>query len=102
MEGVLRGEWGFAGVTVSDFIWGLRDAALSLRAGLDVEEPFAQQRARDLPGALERGEVTWEHVDRAARRILGTQLRAYARRDEAEPDASVVFCGEHGALSREV
>ncbi len=41
LEGVLRGEWGFEGVTVSDFIWGLRDAAKSLRAGLDVEEPFA-------------------------------------------------------------
>jgi beta-glucosidase len=40
MEGILRGEWGFTGVTVSDFIWGLRDAATSLRAGLDVEEPF--------------------------------------------------------------
>jgi beta-glucosidase len=102
MEGVLRGEWGFTGVTVSDFIWGLRDAALSLRAGLDVEEPFAQQRAQHLPAALERGEASWDHVDRAARRILGTQLRAYARRDEAEPDASVVFSAEHRALSREV
>src|SRR3954468_17004868 len=45
MEGVLRREWGFEGVTVSDFIWGLRDPAKSLRNGLDVEEPFRQQRA---------------------------------------------------------
>ncbi|MCW2626027.1 MAG: beta-glucosidase [Mycobacterium sp.] len=61
---MLRGEWGFGGVTVSDFVWGLRDAAKSLRAGLDVEEPFAQQRAQYLPDALQTGEVTWEHVDR--------------------------------------
>jgi beta-glucosidase len=102
LEGVLRAQWGFTGVTVSDFIWGLRDAAASLRAGLDVEEPFAQQRARHLPAALESGEVTWGHVERAARRILGTQLRAYARREPAEPDPSVVFSAPHRALAREV
>src|SRR5674476_179179 len=48
MEGVLRKQWGFSGITVSDFIWGLRDASLSLHAGLDVEEPFRQQRAQYL------------------------------------------------------
>jgi beta-glucosidase len=102
LEGVLRGQWGFAGVTVSDFVWGLRDAAKSLRAGLDVEEPFAQQRAQHLPDALQTREVTWEHVDRAARRILGTQLRSYATRNTAEPAASVVFCEGHRALARDV
>ena len=102
LEGVLRGRWGFEGVTVSDFLWGLRDAAKSLRAGLDVEEPFVQQRARYLPEALRTGAVTGEHVDRAARRILGTQLRYYARRDEATPPLSVVFSKTHRTLAREV
>ena len=102
LEGVLRHEWGFEGVTVSDFLWGLRDAAKSLRAGLDVEEPFVQQRALHLPGALADGSVTTEHVDRAARRILGTQLRFYAQRADAAPPASVVFSDEHRALAREV
>jgi beta-glucosidase-like glycosyl hydrolase len=102
LEGVLRGEWGFTGVTVSDFVWGLRDAAKSVRAGLDVEQPFAQQRAQHLPEALQSGGVTWGHVDRAARRILGTQLRSYATRDAAEPAASVVFSEGHRALARDV
>ncbi|MEU9017810.1 glycoside hydrolase family 3 C-terminal domain-containing protein [Actinomadura sp. NPDC048394] len=102
LEGVLRGRWGFTGVTVSDFVWGLRDAALSLRAGLDVEEPFRQQRARHLPSALESGRVSWDEVDRAARRVLRTQLRHYATRAEDEPPADVVFCPEHRALAREV
>ncbi len=78
LEGVLRARWGFEGVTVSDFLWGLRDAAKSLRAGLDVEEPFVQQRAQHLPEAIRSGGVTQEHIERAARRILGTQLRYYA------------------------
>jgi beta-glucosidase-like glycosyl hydrolase len=102
MEGILRGEWGFEGVTVSDFIWGLRDAALSLHAGLDVEEPFRQQRGEYLPGDLESGRASWADVDRAARRILGTQLRFYAGRSTPEPDPSVVFSADHRALAREV
>jgi beta-glucosidase-like glycosyl hydrolase len=101
MEGILRGEWGFQGVTVSDFIFGLRDAGLSLRAGLDVEEPFRQQRAQRLPGDLASGRVSWEHVDRAARRILRTQLAHYARDRDDEPGLDVVFSDEHRALARE-
>lgn len=101
MEGILREEWGFAGVTVSDFIFGLRDAAKSLRAGLDVEEPFRQQRAGQLPADLEAGRVVWSDVDRAARRILATQLAFFARPLDAEPGLEVVFSPEHRALSRE-
>ncbi|GAA2642868.1 glycoside hydrolase family 3 protein [Paractinoplanes durhamensis] len=95
MEGILRGRWGFAGVTVSDFIFGLRDAHASLRAGLDVEEPFRQQRAEQLTTAD-------EYVDRAARRILRTQLAFHARDLEPEPSAAVVFGAEHRELAREV
>ena len=36
LTGILRDQWGFRGVVVSDFMWGLRDAVLSLRAGLDI------------------------------------------------------------------
>lgn len=101
MEGILRGEWGFTGVTVSDFIFGLRDPARSLRAGLDVEEPFRQQRAQRLPDDLEEGRASWDDVDRAARRILSTQL-AFASRDLApEPGPDVVFSLEHRQLARD-
>jgi beta-glucosidase len=102
LEGVLREEWGFEGVTVSDFLWGLRDAAKSLRAGLDVEEPFAQQRAQHLPEAIRSGAVTDDHIERAARRILSTQLRSYARRQDSEPSSAVVFSEAHRDLAREV
>jgi beta-glucosidase-like glycosyl hydrolase len=102
LEGVLRAEWGFEGVTVSDFLWGLRDAAKSLRAGLDVEEPFAQQRAQYLPEAIRSGDVTDDHIERAARRILGAQLRYCARRAVSEPSPSVVFSEAHRNLAREV
>jgi beta-glucosidase len=101
LEGVLRAEWNFQGVTVTDFVWGMRDAAKSLRAGLDVEEPFAQQRAEHLPGDLAAGRASWVDVDRAARRILATQLRSYANRAPEEPSTEVVFSTAHRALARE-
>ncbi|WP_151482061.1 beta-glucosidase family protein [Streptomyces albicerus] len=103
LTGILRDEWGFEGVTVSDFFYGLRDAAASLSAGLDVEEPFAQQRAQHLPADLASGRACWEHVDRAALRILTTQLRFAARHDTLPaPDPSVVACAEHRELARTV
>ena len=98
---ILREDWGFAGIAVSDFIWGLRDAVASLEAGLDVEEPFAEQRAERLPAALAADPSLRELVDAAAARILAVQLRFAARRAADEPDASVVFSAGHRALARE-
>lgn len=99
---VLRGWWHFEGVAVSDFIWGLRDPVRSLTAGLDVEEPFAEQRRQHLPAALEAQPGLWSDVDAAVGRILATQLRFAARRAPAEPASAVVFSAGHRALAREV
>ena len=62
----------------------------------------AQARVGQLPPALEKGDVaTWAHVDRAALRILSTQIRHYSTRDAEEPAKSVVFSAEHRALAHE-
>jgi beta-glucosidase len=99
---ILRDEWGFEGFVMSDFIWGLRDPVGSLAAGLDLEMPFAQQRAAALPAALAAREASWDDVDRAARRILRTQLRFVAGLDAAPPGPDVVACEEHRRLARHV
>jgi beta-glucosidase len=101
LTGVLREQWDFRGVVVSDFVWGLRDAVLSLRAGLDVEAPFRQQRARELPAALADGRADWADVERAGRRILATQLRYAAALETPAPSEEVVVSPEHRALARE-
>ena len=99
---VLRNRWHWNGVTVSDFVFGLRDAAASLNAGLDLEEPFAQQRALHLRDRISQEETTWEMVERSGLRLIAAQLRAYAARTTAEPGAGVMACAEHRALAREV
>lgn len=99
---VLREQWGWDGITVSDFIWGLRDAATSLNAGLDLEEPFAQQRAQHLPAQIESGETSWAMVERAGVRLLAAQLRSYATRTVENPGPDTMANADHRALAREV
>ncbi|OJJ07017.1 hypothetical protein ASPVEDRAFT_46397 [Aspergillus versicolor CBS 583.65] len=99
---ILREEWGFDGLVMSDFVFGLRDAALSVRNGLDIEAPFIQQRSMHLESALESGRLSLEDIDRACERILRKQLEFAVRTQDSQPGLDVVFCDEHRALAREV
>jgi beta-glucosidase len=98
---ILRKEWGFDGFVISDFLFGLRDAPLSLRSGLDIEAPFRNLRARYLKKALEAGEVSQDDVYRACSNILRRQIMGAVKREVTEPPASIVFCKEHRLLARE-
>jgi beta-glucosidase len=97
---VLREEWGFDGIVVSDFQFGLRDPIASLHAGLDVEMPYRQQRAQHLPEAVAEGRLDGATVDAVAARVIATLLR-FARVLEATQEPSVLACDAHRALARE-
>lgn len=99
---VLRELWGWPGATVTDFIWGMRDGGKALNAGMDLEEPFRQQRAHHLRQQLESGETSWEMVERAGVRLMRVQLASYAGRQEPSPPDSVVADSEARALARTV
>ncbi|HVN51371.1 MAG TPA: glycoside hydrolase family 3 N-terminal domain-containing protein [Acidimicrobiales bacterium] len=99
---VLRDEWGFEGFVISDWIFGVRDAAASLSAGLDVEMPYRMVRAQHLPAALERGEASWDDVDAAVARVVSTLLRFDKILSAPPPSRDVIGSAEHRALAREV
>ncbi len=99
---ILRDEWGFEGFVISDWIFGIRDAALSLRAGLDVEMPYRMIRAGGLRPALDEGEASWDEVALAAERVVTTRLRFEDVLCRPAPDRSILACPEHRALAREV
>ena len=99
---ILRDEWGFEGFVISDFVFGVHDAAASVRAGLDIEMPFRMARARHLPGALERGEVTWAEVDHAVQRVVATLLRFDAVLSRPAPSPETLGTPAHRDLAREV
>ena len=102
LSGVLRDEWGFEGFVISDWILGLRDAATSLRAGLDIEMPYRMVRAQHLPAALERGDVSWDDVDRAVTRVVATLLRFDRVLSATSPSTDVLGSPAHRSLAREV
>ncbi|MFO1046909.1 MAG: glycoside hydrolase family 3 N-terminal domain-containing protein [Geminicoccaceae bacterium] len=85
LTGLVRGEWGFAGVQVSDYaaiaelvVQGVaadlaEAAALALRAGVDIDL-MGNAYAGGLPAALRRGLVEMADLDGAVRRILALKL----------------------------
>ena len=96
---ILRDDWGWDGLVVTDFIMGLRDPVASVRAGCNIEMPFRQQRAQVLPGAVASGELDVADIDARVAETLATFLR-FARVFANAPDRSVVGCAEHRALAR--
>ncbi len=101
---VLKGEWGFDGFVMSDFVFGVRSGT-AVAAGQDLEMPF-RWRFRSLGRHVRQGTVTAERVDDAVRRLVRQQVRCADR--TAEPDRpgryspAVVASAEHRALAREV
>lgn len=98
---ILRDEWGFDGIVVSDFVYGLRNPAGSVRAGMDIEMPFRQQRAQALEEAVRDGSLSVAEVDTAVRRIVATVLRFDAATPDEAPDAGLLAGPSHRALARE-
>ncbi len=99
---ILRDEWGYEGFVISDWIFGMRDAARSVRAGLDIEMPYRMVRAVHLTDALERGDVSWADVDACVTRVVATLLRFDEVLSTPNPLRSVIGAAEHRALTREV
>ena len=99
---VLRDEWGFDGFVISDWVFGMRDAATSLHAGLDIEMPWRMIRFQNLPAALESGEASWNEVDQAVTNLISTLLRFDDVLSAPNPPKSVVGAPSHVALAREV
>ena len=98
---VLRDEWGFEGFVISDWILGLRDAATSVNAGLDIEMPYRMVRQQYLPAAIERGEVSWDTIDRSVERIIATLLRFDRVLSSPSPSIDLLGGPEHRSLARE-
>ena len=85
---ILRDEWGFDGVVVSDFFTvpmltgyhrtaknQAEAAAMALEAGLDIELPQTICYGQPLREAVAKGEVSAEVIDQAVARILTMKFK---------------------------
>ena len=66
---VLRDDWGFEGLVMTDWFGG-RDAAAQVSAGNDLLEPGTKKQWDALREASEDGRLSPEIIDRAAGRII--------------------------------
>ena len=95
---ILRGQWGFDGVVVSD--WGaVGDRVSAMAAGLDLAMPGGDPALDNaVVAAVEAGKLDEATVDAAARNVL-TMLQRIA---DGAPRAWPVDLDAHHALAREV
>lgn len=69
LEDVLRGEFGFNDVIVSDW-WAVHSQFRRVKAGVDIEMPFTDKSYDDLKTAYDKGLITDEEIDVCVERIL--------------------------------
>ncbi|MER5261985.1 glycoside hydrolase family 3 N-terminal domain-containing protein [Actinosynnema sp. NPDC002837] len=96
---VLREEWGFDGVVVSD--WGaVNDRVAALRAGLDLEMPPTGTDA-EVVAAVERGELDESALDAVVDRLRRLEERLGAARARAADEELAAIRRDNAELARE-
>ncbi len=105
LTGILREEWGFEGVVVSDYFAVERlisqhhtaadkkeAACQALEAGIDIELPSADCYS-ELAEAIQEGRIAQDTLDRAVLRVLRLkqELGLFDRSDVAADQAAAVF-----------
>ncbi len=116
LQDILRDEWGFDGVIVSDYaaIWELvihgyaedeKDAAYkALMAGVDVEM-CSTMYAQNLSKLLSEGKITEEQINKAVLRVLrlkeklGLFEKPYGIADTKKAK-EVILCDKHREIAR--
>ncbi len=96
LRDILRGEWGYEGVVISDWA-GTNNKVNSTIAGSDLEMPACRYGADDIVKAVESGELDIKYVDECVMRILTLveQTTGTGKKGENGFDAE-----EHHALAK--
>lgn len=92
---VLRGEWGFEGMVVSDW-GGINDRVEGVKAGNDLEMPGnGGMNDRKIVKAVKAGELSMEDLDKVVLRLIKFAIEAKPNESTGEIDFD-----KHHALAR--
>lgn len=99
LEDVLRSEWGFKGIVVSDWDAGM-DGVAQIRAGNDIVEPGYDIQYKAIIEAVKNGTLSESDLDRNVKRILEYVIKTpayFGYKNSNKPDIS-----EHKAIARKI
>ncbi|KAF4984051.1 hypothetical protein FZEAL_664 [Fusarium zealandicum] len=84
LKDVLRGDWGWEGLVMSDW-GGTNSVAAAVNAGMDLEMPGPPRLRKEsaVKEALERGELTESTIDERARAVIQFALKLKAHEEAA-------------------
>ncbi|KAK6070728.1 thermostable beta-glucosidase B (glycosyl hydrolase family 3) [Seiridium cupressi] len=99
---VLREDWGWKGLAMSDW-GGTNSTAEALNAGLDLEMPGPTNRRKipDVLAAIKEGRTSESIIDARARAVLEFIDKLKAFKDPTIPPEQAINKPEHQALIRE-
>ena len=98
LTNVLRDEWGFEGLVMTDWT-GKRDTAAQIEAGCDLMEPGAKSQIRELVRKVRKGELSEEALDKCVRRVLELVVKTPTFKGH-EPSLNPDLTG-HAQIARE-
>jgi beta-glucosidase len=102
LHDILRLEWGWDGLVVSDWFFSVKSTAASVNAGLDLEMPGPPiWRGEKLLQAVRNGEVAESKLDESIRRLLLLLERTGKFEHSREEPEQAIDLPEHRALIRE-
>ena len=93
---VLRDEWGFDGVTMSDWV-AVKDPAEACRAGLDLQMPPSASCVRAIVAGVQDGSIPESRVDDCCRHLIELALTYSQEGKEHQP---VDFAAHHQLARR--
>ncbi len=98
-EGILRGEWGYDGMVMSDWNAGT-NPVLSMIAGNDMMQPGSDKQFQEIKAALEDGSLDSKLLDRNVKRILEFVVKSHTYNKHQYPNETDLKA--HAATVRQI
>ena len=98
---ILKDEWGFKGIVMSDWVTATSDGIRAANGGMDIEMPEGTHMGMSLKKAVEEGKVPMSRLDDMVARILRVKFKYIPDNFSAGYDKKKVAGAEHAAIARE-